>query len=197
MFNKPHSLRRDVTICFPPPPFNVFLWVILLVVCVTLLTVVFHALSRVSCHSVLNLSSCRRKSSGPCRTLFRLESVILLACSLYVDATEAVKLLAALPATSPELICIVEKINWETQNLWIFQQVPNEYWFCHDPLYGWWFEARTSDISAQHIIENITILRKRIMNGICGTEIQISLFQIHPTIPPLKNLKLHYSTMDA
>jgi hypothetical protein len=163
---------------------------------VTLITAVFNAVSPVSCHSFLNLSLCRRKSSGPCRSLFMSERVFLLVCSQYVDATEAVRLLAALSATSPELICIVEKINSEAHVLLMFQQIPNDYWFCHDPLCAWWFESSTSDmwqldIPAYHIIENIIIPRKRIMGGICGNKIQISLFQTDPIISPLKTLIFH------
>jgi hypothetical protein len=149
---------------------------------VTHLTAVFHALSRVSGHSFLNLSLCRRKSSGPCtsRSLFRPESVILLVCSLYIDATEAVKLLAALSATFPQLICIVEKINSEARNLWMFQQVPTItgsvviHYVVGDFSPG----RQTSD---SYTFQRTTLSRtsrfsQENMSGICGTEIQIQPF---------------------
>jgi hypothetical protein len=120
----------------------------------------------------------RRIRIGAC--LFRIESEAILAYSLYVDSTDVAKLLAALSASSPEIICIAEKINSETLNLWVFQRVRDGYWFCSDSLYIRWLEFAISDdwqldILSHHIIESIAILHKRIMSGICDAEIQTHL----------------------
>jgi hypothetical protein len=50
----------------------------------------------------------------PSRSLFRSECVVLFVNSLYAESVEAVKLRAALSASSSELICILDEINSET-----------------------------------------------------------------------------------
>jgi hypothetical protein len=81
----------------------------------TPLTAILHAGSRVSCHSFHILCLRFNKQSNPGRSwLFMSESVTLLVDSLYAEAIEAVKLLAALSASS-ELIWILGDIKSEAR----------------------------------------------------------------------------------
>jgi hypothetical protein len=83
---------------------HAFLQVISLIYFMTQLTADLHAGSLVSCHSFLSVCLCFNNRSKPGRLLFMFESVTLLVDSLYGEATEAVKLRAALSASTPRVI---------------------------------------------------------------------------------------------
>jgi hypothetical protein len=77
----------------------------------TQLTIVLHARYRVTCHIFLNIHSCFRRLSIPGRFLLRPESEILFVDSLYAEPTEAVKFLAALSVSFPEIIRALGEIS--------------------------------------------------------------------------------------
>jgi hypothetical protein len=80
---------------------SAFVQVIRLMVLVTQLTAVLHAVSWVTCHILLNLRLCFSRFSRPGRFLCGSESVTLLVDNLYAKAKEALKSPAALSASSP------------------------------------------------------------------------------------------------
>jgi hypothetical protein len=71
------------------------MWIVL----VTKLSAVLHAGSLVSCHNFLSLFSCRKWPKTE-SALFGSESVSLHVGSLYVEAVEALKAVAAFSASS-------------------------------------------------------------------------------------------------
>jgi hypothetical protein len=77
------------------------------------MTAFLHPGSLVSCHNFLFLFSFFNSRSKPGRSLFNSDKVILLVDSLYAEAIEAVKALAALSASAPELISILGDIQFE------------------------------------------------------------------------------------
>jgi hypothetical protein len=77
---------------------------------VTHLTSVLHAGSLVSC-----LRLCSNSRSRPGISLFMSASVTILVVSLCAEAVEAVKSRAALSASSPKLISILDDINSEAR----------------------------------------------------------------------------------
>jgi hypothetical protein len=103
---------------------NAFLRVNRLMEFATRLYADLHAGSLVSCHNFLSLRFCFNRNSNPGLSLFRVESLILLVDSLYAEATEAVKLHAALSASSPELMSILSDIKSEAR-LWNCSQSVN------------------------------------------------------------------------
>jgi hypothetical protein len=116
--NRPHSLRCDLTVpYFCLPPFECLSTGHSSDGLATQFTAVLHGGSRVTCHIFLNLRLCFSRLFKPGRSLFRSKSIILLVDNLDAEATEAVKLRAALSASSPKLIWILGKINSEAR-LW-------------------------------------------------------------------------------
>jgi hypothetical protein len=77
----------------------VFFRVILRIVSVAQLSVVLHAGALLSCHNFRSLCLSYRKWSRPGSSLFSSESVNLVVDSLYAEAREAVKVLAAFSAS--------------------------------------------------------------------------------------------------
>jgi hypothetical protein len=92
---------------------SAILRVIRLIDFVTQLTAVLHAGFLVSCHNFWILRLCFNSRSTPGMSLFMSESVTLLVASVYAEAIEAVKLRAALSASTPELISFQFDINSE------------------------------------------------------------------------------------
>jgi hypothetical protein len=116
-----------VTLEFPTSVFHrscAFLQVIRVLVLATQLTAILHAESQVNCHSFLNLHLCLNRLSRPGRSLLKFKSIMLHVNSLYAEDTEAVRLRAALLASSFELIWILGEINWEAR-LWNCSQSVN------------------------------------------------------------------------
>jgi hypothetical protein len=75
----------------------------------TQLTAFLHPGSLVSCHNFLILILYFNSRFRPGRLLFNSDKVILLVDSLYAEATEAVKARAALSASAPELISMIDQ----------------------------------------------------------------------------------------
>jgi hypothetical protein len=90
----------------------------------TQLTAVLHAGSRVICHSFFNLRLSFGRISRVGRSLLRLESVILLADSLYAEAIAAVESRASLSAFSSKLIWILGEINSEA---WLWNRSQSKF----------------------------------------------------------------------
>jgi hypothetical protein len=94
---------------------SAFLRIIRLIDFVFQLTAVLQAGSLVPCHNFLSFRLCFNNPSRPGRSLFISESVNLLVDNPYGEATEAGKWLAALLASTPELISILGDINSEAR----------------------------------------------------------------------------------
>jgi hypothetical protein len=109
-----------VTSQFPPFVFrrsSAFLRIVHLMVLATILTAVLHTGSRVAFRSFLNPRLCFSRLSRAGGSLLRSEIVIFLVHSLCAEALEEVLLLAALSASSLELIWILGEIN-SVARLW-------------------------------------------------------------------------------
>jgi hypothetical protein len=75
--------------------------------------VVLNYASLISCHNFLILFLYFNIRSRPDRSLFISDKLILLDASLHAEAIDAVKLRAALSASSPELMLILGDIEYE------------------------------------------------------------------------------------
>lgn len=107
LHNRPYSLRRGLTVFFPHFSIS-FLRVIFITVFLTQLTANLHGGSLVSCHRFRRVFSCLIIRWNPGRSWFFMsKSVTLHDDSLNAEAREAVKLRAALSASSSELTSIL------------------------------------------------------------------------------------------
>jgi hypothetical protein len=94
---------------------SVFFRIMRLIAFETRFTAVLHPGSLVSWHSFLILFLYFNSRSRPGISLLKPVNVILLVVSLYAEAREAVKLRAALSASTPELISSLGDIKFEAR----------------------------------------------------------------------------------